>query len=162
MRDLINKAKEWTAFEGAEQKTDENRLKKLRREELLDILLEIEKENEALAAENASLKQQLEEKTVVLEQAGTLAEASAGMGGLFDAAQKTADSYLENVRRLCERRETRSKKMIEDTKQLCVSYAEKTRELCEAAAEDPSQAALLKKTVSQLFEEESQEETNHE
>ena len=162
MRDLINKAKEWTAFEGAEQKTDENRLKKLRREELLDILLEIEKENEALAAENASLKQQLEEKTVVLEQAGTLAEASAGMGGFFDAAQKTADSYLENVRRLCERRETRSKKMIEDTKQLCVSYAEKTRELCEAAAEDPSQAALLKKTVSQLFKEESQEETNHE
>lgn len=43
-------------------------------------------------------------RRIELEEAGSIAEASLRLNGVFEAAQKAADQYLENLRRLCEER----------------------------------------------------------
>lgn len=112
----------------------EQPLKKLRRDELLRMLLELERENEQLAEENAQLRQQLAARKVSLSDAGTLAEASVRLSGLFEAAQDTADLYLENVR------------------SLCLDYARKTTELCDDTIVRGGSTGQLEEQVRALFD----------
>lgn len=72
-------------------------LKKLNRTKLLKLLLEVQKENESLREEVDALKAQLEDKQIAIRSAGSIAEASLKLSGIFDAAQKAADLYLQNV-----------------------------------------------------------------
>ena len=76
----------------------DRRLQRLRRDELLQILLELEQENEQLVAENQKLKRQLEDREIALADAGNLAEAALKLSGVFEAAQQAADLYLHNVK----------------------------------------------------------------
>lgn len=75
-------------------------LRKLRRSDLLEMLIEVEKRNEILISENQELRQQLEAKEIKLSQAGSIAEAAMCLNGVFEAAQKAADQYLENIQRM--------------------------------------------------------------
>lgn len=79
----------------------DRRLQRLRREELLQILLELEEENEQLTNENIRLKKLLDEREIALADAGNLAEAALSLSGIFEAAQEAADIYLHNVEQLC-------------------------------------------------------------
>ena len=79
------------------------RLRKLRREELLQMLLDLERENEQLAQENRELREQLAKREIAIGQAGSLAEAALKLSGVFEAAQEAADLYVENVRRMADR-----------------------------------------------------------
>jgi len=81
----------------------DRQLRKLRREELLQMLLEIEQENEQLAKENRRLREQLAQREIGIAEAGSLAEAALKLSGVFEAAQEAADLYVENVRRLADR-----------------------------------------------------------
>lgn len=85
----------------------DNNLKHLSRLELLEILVEQGKQLEALNAENArlfeenvSLRAELSNRKIMLEEAGSIAKAALELNGVFEAAQKAADTYLENIRRL--------------------------------------------------------------
>ncbi len=73
-------------------------LHRLRREDLLKMLLELEQENERLADENKRLRDELANRNLAIEEAGSLAEAALKLSGVFEAAQEAADLYLENVR----------------------------------------------------------------
>ena len=73
-------------------------LSKLSRLDLLELLIEQSKEVERLNNEMMEMKEQLENREIAVDRAGTLAEASLELSGIFDAAQKAADKYLENVR----------------------------------------------------------------
>lgn len=73
-------------------------LRKLRRGELLEMLLEQTKENERLKKQIADLEAQLEDRKIILKQSGSIAEAALKLNGVFEAAQKAAEQYLENVR----------------------------------------------------------------
>lgn len=79
-------------------------LRKLKRAELLEMLLARSEENEELKAENEKLRQQLAERKIVIDNAGSIAEAALQMSGIFETAQKAADDYLRNVRELSERK----------------------------------------------------------
>ena len=121
-------------MEGRETVSTENvekRLHRLRRSELLEMLLEIEKENEELAEENARLKEQLRVREVELEDVGTLADASVKISKLFDSAQKAVDFYLDSVRKVCVRQMSESREKVAETKRLCLILANKTEKLCE-------------------------------
>lgn len=76
-------------------------VKKLNRAELLEVLLEQSREIERLRAENQELKIQLEDRRIQLASAGSIAEAALRLNGVFEAAQRAADEYLDNVCRLC-------------------------------------------------------------
>lgn len=78
----------------------ERRLQKLKRDELLQILLEIEQENEQLVEENRQLKSRLAQQEVIISEAGSIAEASLKLSGVFEAAQEAADRYVASVKRM--------------------------------------------------------------
>lgn len=129
----------------------DNQLQKLKRAELLDLLLEIEQENEALAEENRSLREQLNGKELNVAEAGSLAEAALRVSGVFEAAQQAADTYLENTRRLCEEREAASLERAKRTEESCRALAKATAQLCRRALEQPERYAdEVEKTIASL------------
>ena len=69
-------------------------LRKLKRSELLEMLLIQTEENEALQKEVAELKAQLNDRRIVLENAGSIAEAALKLNGIFEAAENAAKQYL--------------------------------------------------------------------
>ena len=72
-------------------------LKKLNRTELLELLLSKTTEVEKLNSEIFKLQTELEEKNIKMRTTGSIAEASLKLNGVFEAAQKAADQYLESV-----------------------------------------------------------------
>lgn len=77
-------------------------LKKLSRAELLELLLQETQENERLRKQLDKAQTLMESKVIKIENAGSIAEAALALNGVFEAAQKAADQYLENVRRMAE------------------------------------------------------------
>lgn len=77
-------------------------LKKLRRTELLEMLLDVSKENELLRKQLDDTHRRLASREIRLKHAGSIAEASLRLNGIFEAAQAAADQYLENVKKKTE------------------------------------------------------------
>ena len=75
-------------------------LQKLKRSELLEIMLGLQNELDWLKKENQELKTKAETKSIAIEKSGSIAQAALEMNGVFTAAQKAADVYLENVKRM--------------------------------------------------------------
>lgn len=75
-------------------------LRRLSRAELLEMLLAQTEENERLQAELDDAKRALEDRRIEASRAGSLAEASLKLNGVFEAADKAARQYVENVQRL--------------------------------------------------------------
>ena len=75
-------------------------LKRLSRAELLELLLEQVEENEALRAEAAELKRQLADRIIVMENAGSIAEAALRLNGVFEAAEAAAKQYVDSLKEL--------------------------------------------------------------
>lgn len=73
-------------------------LRKLSKSELLEILLIQSRKIEEQDARIKELEDQMNSLTIDIEESGTLAEAALRLSGIFDAAQKAADIYLENVK----------------------------------------------------------------
>lgn len=73
-------------------------LRELSRKELLELLIEQSKEIEKLRAELEESRKQLEEKEIKIAKAGSIAEASLVLNGVFEAAQSAAEQYLANIR----------------------------------------------------------------
>ena len=95
---------------GTEFELSDKELRRLKRVELLEMLLELNRENEDLMLELEeknriieALNLQLENRKIDLKHAGTIAEASFKLNGVFEAAEKAAEQYLENLQYLCER-----------------------------------------------------------
>ncbi len=75
-------------------------LKKLRRVDLLEMLVEQSRENEELKKKLKEATDKLEKREIEIKRSGSIAEAALRLNGVFEAAQKAADQYLENVKRL--------------------------------------------------------------
>lgn len=73
-------------------------LKRLSRMELLGLLIEQMKENERLQERIDTLEKQLEERRIIIDESGSLAEASLRLSGIFEAADKAAREYLYNIK----------------------------------------------------------------
>ena len=73
-------------------------LKKLSKADLLSLLLTQSKEMDRLKEELAETRKQLEDRSILLEKSGSLADASLAIFHVLEDAQKAADLYLENVR----------------------------------------------------------------
>jgi hypothetical protein len=80
------------------EETVDKSLKKMSRTELLELLLEQSEQIEKLEKELKIAKILLKKRQIAIEQSGNIAEAALKLNGVFEAAQKAADEYLENVR----------------------------------------------------------------
>lgn len=74
-------------------------LKKLSRKALLEILLDTTKRVEELEEELRKAKEELADREIKIKNAGSIAEAALELNHIFEAAQKAADDYLENIKR---------------------------------------------------------------
>ncbi len=77
-------------------------LKKLKRNELLQMLIEQSKTVEALKAELEKKNKLLEERSIAINEAGSIADAALKLNGVFEAAQAAAEQYLESVKEQCQ------------------------------------------------------------
>lgn len=73
-------------------------LKKLRREDLVEIILQLQGNEQQLNEKLEAAQKQLNDKNLKISEAGSIAEATARLNGLFEAAQATADDYVAQVR----------------------------------------------------------------
>ncbi len=73
-------------------------LRRMRKIELMELLLEQEKEIERLTAENEKLRKQVTVRKIRMEKAGSIAEAALQLSGIFEAAQRAANLYVNSVR----------------------------------------------------------------
>ena len=76
---------------------DPKKLKQLSRSDLLEMLLNLSKENEQLRQELQQATSKLEDRTIAAEKSGSLAEAALNLNGVFQAAQAACDQYKWNV-----------------------------------------------------------------
>lgn len=74
-------------------------LRKLKRTELLEMLIEQSKEVKRLKEELAQTQAQLKDRRIRIQNAGSIAEAAMQLNGVFEAAQRAADQYIENLHR---------------------------------------------------------------
>ena len=74
-------------------------LRKLSRKELIEVLLAQTREMEQLKAELNSKNELLEKREINIRESGSIAEAALRLSGIFEDAQKAADTYLTEIRR---------------------------------------------------------------
>lgn len=95
--------------------TDEE-LRKLKRADLLELLVAQGKENEALQEKLRQAEAALWDRQIQLDEAGNIAEAALRLSGVFEAAQKASDQYLENIRKMHEETESRCARLEETSR----------------------------------------------
>jgi hypothetical protein len=78
----------------------EKELRRLSRAQLLEMLLRETERNEALQKELDEANAQLADRKIKIERAGSIAQASLQLNGVFEACQRAADQYIESIRGL--------------------------------------------------------------
>lgn len=78
----------------------EKNLKKMKRKDLLEILLLQNKKIDELAEELRNTKELLNTKEITISKAGSIAEASLKLNKVFESAQNAADDYLRSIQKL--------------------------------------------------------------
>lgn len=98
----------------------EKELHRLGRGDLLRLLLEQSRENQSLREELQAARDALSDKTLLIDRAGSIAEASLRLNGVFEAAERACRQYTDNIERLsarqdaiCEKREKESLEAVE-------------------------------------------------
>ena len=85
-------------------------LKRLRRSDLMEILLELTKENQKLREQLQKAEEKLLDRQILIEESGSLAEAVLRLNRVFEDAQAACDQYEDNVRLRCERLEAETRR----------------------------------------------------
>ena len=110
-------------------------LKRLSRKELLELLIEQRDVLAQTQAELAEAKTELNKRSIALKQVGTMAEATLALNGVFEAADKAAKQYLDNIKRISDSQSEKSAKIEAETQTRCAKIIEE--------AKDKAQAILL-------------------
>lgn len=111
----------------------ERELRRLSRADLLELLLAQRRENEQLRCILDQTQAQLADRTIKIDKAGSLAEASLQLSGIFNAAEDSCRYYMDNIRLLSERQSQVCQQMERETKEKCdrmVAEAELKTQQC--------------------------------
>ena len=111
----------------------ERELRRLSRSDLLELLLAQRKENEQLRCMLDQAEAKLADRTIKINNAGSIAEASLQLSGIFNAAQDSCQCYMDNIRLLSERQSAICQQMEDETKERCnqmVAEAEAKSQQC--------------------------------
>ncbi|MEE8885816.1 MAG: hypothetical protein SOI56_04485 [Eubacteriales bacterium] len=92
---------------------DSRALLRMRKQDLLEIMLAQSREIDNLRSQVSELQKELADKKILIRQAGSIAEASLALTRIFDEAQKAADLYVCNVKRMTDEGETQGGNLSE-------------------------------------------------
>lgn len=125
-------------------------LRRMKRGDLLELLIEQSRESARLKGrisslddEVSDLSRKLNDRTIKIEKAGSIAEASFLLNNVIESAEAAAAQYLENLRALsekedivCKRKEAETQELVErmltDAKNQCDRLMKATEEKCNA------------------------------
>lgn len=127
-------------------------LHKLSRKELLELLLDQSRQLDSLQEQLQQAQAQLTNRQLLLDKAGSIAEASLQLNRVFEAAQAAAEQYLENVQILsarqtevCQRLEAESQQkadaLLSEMQTRCQAMEAETRAKCEAMTREAEENA---------------------
>lgn len=74
-------------------------LRRLNRADMMQMILDLTRENESLRDELRTTKAELEKREIEISESGTLAEAALKLSGIFEAADVACMLYAENMRK---------------------------------------------------------------
>ena len=94
-----------TSAEAEDKNSRKSDLSRLRKRELLEIMLAQGREIDSLREKVAELEAQLANREFEFSKIGSIAEASLAVTDIFKEAEKAAVIYIENIRRRCEEKE---------------------------------------------------------
>ena len=127
-------------------------LRKLSRNDLLELLIDQAKEIDRLREELNAANQKLNDRKIAIDKAGSIAEAALQLNGVFTAAQEACAQYMVNITDIYQQqaalrskmeRETQEKcnRMIREARKLADEYWEFTRKKVQALQEPTSNPA---------------------
>jgi hypothetical protein len=129
--------------ERGERLMTDKELQKLKRGDLLELLLEQSRVIDDLKIQMqekddtiSSLNKKLEDRKIEIEEAGTIAEASFKLNGVFEAAEKAAQQYLENLKELHDREQNVILLKEEEMENKCAAMLKETQEHCDSMKEN--------------------------
>lgn len=76
----------------------DRQFRRLSRADLIEVIYQLQADEDELRAENGRLRAELEDRRLKQASAGSIAEASLALSGVFEAAQAAADAYLAEIR----------------------------------------------------------------
>lgn len=133
----------------------EKELKKLNRRDLLEILVEQGKELQTLREKYEEAEKKLEDRKICIDNAGSIAEASLQLSGIFEAAQTACTQYTDNIARLSQEQETVCAQMESESRKKAariITDAEKKSAALRAETEKQCEEMLTKaKEESQAY-----------
>lgn len=153
--------------EKEEESVVDKTLQKLKRAEILELLLEQSRNNDSLklqleekTAVIGELKKQLTDRKIDIQNAGTIAEASFKLNGVFDAADKAAQQYLENLQELYRKEHELYSVKEAAVENRCSALLQATHERCEFMKEDAQKKCeeLMASTLQKCEEREKESE----
>ena len=107
-----------------------NELKKLSRADLLEMLIDQSTELEAMRKKLASAEAALQKRQIAIDQAGSIAEASLLLNGVFEAAERACQQYTDNIRQLSERQEAVCLQMENESRRKADQYQADVERRC--------------------------------
>lgn len=125
----------------------------LSKNEMMMVMHDQEQEIEKLKSQVAELQAKLDGYEIKVSESGSLAEAAAKVSGLFEAAQRTVDTYLENMKRRDERAEAAFDDVQKQAEQI-ISEAEDvaSKRLAAADAEIEEKWAVIESRLLVMYE----------
>ena len=123
-------------------------LKKLKRQDLLKMLLDTEEENRQLREDLDKARQQLDSRRIAISESGNLAEAALRLSGVFEDAQHAAEIYVHNIEQACREQEQKARETEEETRgqiarteEKCGRMEQECRARCESMIAEASRRA---------------------
>lgn len=133
----------------------ERELRRLGRGDLLNLLLEQSLENQRLREQLQSAQDALADRTLRIEKAGSIAEASLQLSGVFEAAQEACRQYTDNIMRLSQREEEicaqRDKESQEKAAQIIEEAQKQAEETIGSAQKQSAEILEQAKAESQKY-----------
>lgn len=111
-------------------------LRKLSRSDLLELLVEQRRENEELREQVTKLQNRLAERKLLMDNAGSIAEAALQLNGVFEACQNACAQYVESVENLYSRQKQTCARMEISMIAKCQQMERETKAKCEKMLSD--------------------------
>ena len=139
-------------------------LRKLSRLDLLDLLIEMSTELQAVKEKLAQTEAMLQDRKIAIDKAGSIAEASLQVNEVYVATEAACKQYMDNIRllserqeRLCAQRDRESKAQAEDllsqTRKNCETLEKNTKTYCDnMVAKAKAESRQCWKEVSEKLE----------
>lgn len=92
-------------------------IRRLDRTQLIEMVVQLVRTQQQLEDENKRLKAQLEDRSIRIDKAGSIAEAALDLSGIFQAAQAAADQYLNMIHKNNAELQAHCDMLIQDAQQ---------------------------------------------